>query len=121
AEKSLSAKERSRLRRRWRASWPSAVVLASLVGLVIVPLLTERKTRQLWHETANIADPARALTTEIQLALALESSSTQEFLQTGSARAASDHESARSRRHRAEERLSPLADELGPSVAQPTA
>ena len=119
AEKPLSAKERSRLRRRWRASWPSAIVLASLVGLVIVPLLTQRQTRRLWKETANIADPARALTTEIQLALALESSSTQEFLQTGSARAANDHETARTRRHRAEARLLPLAEELGPSVAQP--
>jgi PAS domain S-box-containing protein len=115
----LSAQERSRLGRRWQAAWPSAVVLASLIALVIVPLVTQRKTRGFWNEIATVADPARGLTTEIQLALALESSGTQEFLQTGSAVAADDHLNARTRRHRAEARLLPLAQRLGTTVTQP--
>jgi PAS domain S-box-containing protein len=116
----LSAQERSRLRRRWQAAWPSGVVLASLVCLVIIPLLIQSKTRRLWNEIANVADPARSVTTEIQLALALESSVTQEFLQTGSPRVADEGQSARMRRRRAEARLSSLAQRLGPSVALPT-
>jgi PAS domain S-box-containing protein len=95
------------------------VVLTALVCLVIVPLFIQRKTHRLWNEIANVADPARALTTEIELALALESSVTQEFLQTGNPRAAREGQSARARRHRAEDRLIPLARHLGPSVSQP--
>lgn len=68
----LSAQERSRLRQRWQAAWPSTVVLASSVCLVIIPLLMQSKTRRSWNEIANVADPAISLTTEIQLALALE-------------------------------------------------
>jgi PAS domain S-box-containing protein len=94
--------------------------MASLVCLVIVPLLIQRKTRRLWSEIADVADPARALTTEIQLALALEASATQEFLQTGHARAAQARQSSRTRRHRAERQLVPLARQLGPLVLLPT-
>ena len=115
----LSAQERSRLRRRRLTGVPSAVVLAALVCLLIVPLFIQSKTRRVWNEIANVVDPARALTTEIQLALALESSATQEYLQTGSVGAADEARIARARRHRAEGRLVPLAQRLGPSVTKP--
>ena len=115
----LTVEERSHLRRRWQATWPFAVVIGALVCLVVIPFITQRRTHGLWNELATVADPARALTTEIQLALALEYAGTQEYLQTANPNAARDHQTARARRHRAEARLLPLATRLGPSVAQP--
>jgi PAS domain S-box-containing protein len=112
----LSAEERSHLRGRWRAAWPATVVAASLLSLIIVPLIILGATRGEWNEMETVLNPARALTTEIQLSLALELSSTEEFLQTGRQRAADDHQSARARRHLAETQLIPLARRLGPSV-----
>jgi PAS domain S-box-containing protein len=117
----LSAEERAHLRGRWNAVWPSAIVAASLLSLVIVPLLIQRQTRDSWNEMTNVLNPARALATEIQLALALEASSTEEFLQTGRLDAAEVHQTARARRRRAEAQLVPLARQLGPSVEAPTA
>jgi hypothetical protein len=52
-------------------------VAVSLLSLVIVPLLIQRETRGSWNQMANVLNPARRLTTEIQLALALELSSTE--------------------------------------------
>jgi PAS domain S-box-containing protein len=95
-------------------------VAVSLLSLVIVPLLIQRETRGSWNQMANVLNPARRLTTEIQLALALELSSTEEFLQTGGRRAVEDHQSARARRQRAEAQLLPLARQLGPGVERST-
>ena len=116
----LSVHERSQLRRRWRAVWPFAVVVACLVCLVVAPFLTDRRTRVLWTELTTVADPARELTTEIELAFTLETGDTRSYLLAPDTNEASDHLRAREQRLRAEERLLPLAERLGPSVVQPT-
>lgn len=88
--------------------------------MVVAPVLTERRTRALWTELTTVADPARELTTEIQLAFTLETGDTRSYLLTADSSDANDHLRARAQRSRAEEQLLPLAERLGPAVLQPT-
>jgi PAS domain S-box-containing protein len=101
---------------RWRARLPLILVLISLLCLVLVPILVQRRTAELWTEVSDIADPARALVTEVQLALALEIASTRALLLTGDERYADDYKEARARRDLAFDRLLPLARDLGDRV-----
>ena len=98
--------------------WPFAVVVISLLCLVAAPFIMERRTRELWNDVVNVADPARALTTEIQLAFTLETGDTRSYILTAEPSDSSDHRRARARRYRAEAQLLPLARELGPAVLQ---
>jgi len=98
--------------------WPFAVVIASLLCLVAAPFIMDRRTRELWNEVVNVADPARALTNEIQLAFTLETEDTRSYIVTAEPSDSSDHQRARARRHRAEEQLLPLARELGAPVLE---
>lgn len=115
-EERLSAQERLR---QWQTVWPFTVVLGALLCLVVVPYLTERRTRARWNEIVSVGDPARALMTEIELALTLETGDARAYVLTGASDAASDHLRARARRLQAEARLVSLARRLGPSVLQP--
>lgn len=114
----LSAQERSRLDR-WKTAWPSAVVAASLLCLAIIPFSVQSRTRASWDELVNVADSARALATEIQLGLTLETGDARAYLLAADSRDASDHARARARRRRAEAQLLPLARHLGASVLDP--
>ena len=113
----LSSDERSELHRRWRPLIPLAGAIVSLVSLVLVLLLVERRTRDTLDVLANVVDPARAAVTDIELALALEMSASRGFLVSGEQRFAVNHLAARAARLQAEARLIPLTRQIGPNVA----
>jgi PAS domain S-box-containing protein len=95
-------------------------VVASLLCLAIIPFSVQSRTRASWNELVNVADSARALATEIQLGLTLETGDARAYLLAAESREASDHSRVRARRHRAEAELLPLARQLGASVLDPT-
>ncbi|MBX6363712.1 MAG: PAS domain S-box protein, partial [Gemmatimonadetes bacterium] len=99
---------------RRRTFIPLALVLVSLASLILVPFLVQRSVDELRREITHVAEPARALVTEIQLVLALEVAGARAFLLTGDSRYAVAHEAARVARTQAIARLLPLTRRLGP-------
>jgi PAS domain S-box-containing protein len=117
---SLTPRERSVLRSRWRPVFPLALAVLSLVSLVGVLLHVEHRTRELIDTFAKIIDPARIAVTEIELNLALETSSASAYLLTGDPRFATNHYVSRAGRAEAQAELAPLARQLGPSITRAT-
>ncbi|MGH7466705.1 MAG: sensor histidine kinase [Longimicrobiales bacterium] len=91
-------------------------VILTLTSLSIVPYLAMRRTELLRHQVETVSEPARTLTTRLQLALSVHLAATRGFLLTGEMehliRARTALEAARS----IVERLQPLAREISPSV-----
>jgi signal transduction histidine kinase len=92
-------------------------VLLTLTSLSIVPYLAMRRTELLRRQVETAIEPARTLTTRLQLALSMHVAAGRGFLLTGEmqhlVRARTALETARS----IVERLEPLAREIGPSVS----
>jgi signal transduction histidine kinase/cell division protein FtsB len=56
----------------WTTIVPVAFIIASLLSLVVLPLVFSNHTRQMRHEISSVAEPARRAANEIQMALAAE-------------------------------------------------
>src|SRR5262245_8239760 len=93
-------------------------VLLTLTSLSIVPYLAMRRTELLRRQVETAIEPARTMTTRLQLALSIHVAAGRGFLLTGEmqhlVRARTALESARS----IVEQLEPLAREIGPTVVQ---
>ena len=100
----------------WRTRLPLGIVALSLLAVALVPVMIGRRIEGYRATIANVVDPARALVTEIQLALALETAGIRGFLLTGDDEFAIRYRNARATRARAHERLLALAERLGPEV-----
>jgi PAS domain S-box-containing protein len=96
---------------------PVALVLVSLLSLALLPVVSMRRTADLRTRISTVAEPSRALVTQIQNAIALESASARAFLLTGDRESIADHARASESLDRALQRLVPLARELGPDVS----
>ena len=105
----------------WRTRLPLGLVLGSLVAIALVPVLVGRSIERSRSTILNVAEPARGLVTEIQLALALETGGVRGFLLTGDGEFAARYRNARTSRRQAHERLRTLADQLGAEVVEATA
>src|SRR6185312_9993190 len=79
----LTSAERSALQVRWRSLVPLAVALVALLSLLLVQTRIEQRTRVLFDNLSDVADPARSSATALELALALEVAGTRGFLLTG--------------------------------------
>ena len=112
----LTSAERSALHLRWRPLVPLGLALLALLSLLVVDLWIERRMGVLFDEQSNVAEPASALLTDIELALALEVAGARGFVLTGDTAFAASHREAQARRHAAEAQLFPLARRLGPRV-----
>ena len=93
------------------------VVIVLLIALAVVPLLVQVRIRELRARIVDVADPARALVTELQLRLSLEAVGARGFMLTGQESYAAVYREARRDRASAYVRLLPLADRLGESIA----
>ncbi len=102
---------------RWSARLPLILVLVSLVLLAAVPFAFQQRILKLQGEILELAAPARSLVTQIQAALALETSGTRGFLLTREQQYVATHMRAREARLRAFSELAPLAGRLGTPIA----
>ena len=109
------AEERRPLLSRARALLPFGLVLV-LLSLVVLQLVTTHRTESLRARISTLAEPARALVTEIQNSLALDIASTRAFLLTGDAAFAATRARAKGARDDALARLLPLGEELGADI-----
>lgn len=106
------------MRRRWRPVIPLAIAIFSLTSLLLVLLRVERRTYAALADLTDVADPARAAVTAVELTLSLENSGARAYLLSGDPRFISNHSALRSARERAQRTLMPLADQLGDGIAR---
>jgi signal transduction histidine kinase len=97
---------------RWKMFAPVAFVVTTLVALLVVPALFQRHVDELRNEIDTLVEPARALTREIQLALAFEVSALRGFLLTREDSFLERHRHAVDLEDRASTRLQSLAKRL---------
>jgi len=105
--------------RPWKSEVPLIFVLLSLVSLIVVPVLVQRRTTAVREEFIRDLNPARAKLIEIQRQLALEAEGTLGYLFTGETRFAQAREQARALRMQEYTELLALARVLGPAVYEP--
>ncbi|MFL5579065.1 MAG: sensor histidine kinase [Gemmatimonadaceae bacterium] len=117
-ENPLSPVERRRLRRGRNARLPVALVLGSLLAVVLLPIMTDRRTDRLRDELNEAVGPARAHVAEIQTTLALEAAARRGYLLTGDRQLARSVGESRERRRAAERELAALAERLDGKVAR---
>ena len=91
-------------------------VLLTLVALVVVPVVGQRRVDAL-REEAERGEPARTLVTQIQFNLVRELASLNELLLTGDSAYSRRYEEARDAERALFAALEPLAEQLGPEVA----
>ncbi len=92
------------------------LLLVSLLVLAVLPVVVERAASARLREISEVEDPARALATQLQLALTQEVAGVRAFLLTGDERYDAAHRAARATRARAIARLQPLVPRLGPAI-----
>jgi signal transduction histidine kinase len=92
--------------------------ILSLVALTIIPAIIQAHARRLRSQITDVADPARVLVTEAQFALAREMGALQGYLITGDERYLDAFERLRQEETLTLRQLAPLAQRLGPEVAQ---
>ena len=90
-------------------------VLLTLVALVVVPVLGQRRVDALRAE-AEMSEPARTIVTQLQFSLAREMASLNELLLSGDSAYASRFDEHREAERALFEQLEPLAHSLGPDV-----
>lgn len=100
----------------WTSRLPLVLVLLSLGALALIPILVQRTVAGLRSEITDIGNPARALVTEIQLLLALETTGTRAYLLSGDERYLAGSRGERARRVRSQEALLELTRRYGPQV-----
>lgn len=100
----------------WATTLPMAFVVLSLIALVLVPIFVGRRTRALWVEIANVAEPADFLVDRIQFALAREIAGVRGFLLTGEPGFLDLYAQAASEEAAAYQPLDEMAGRLGPDV-----
>ena len=101
---------------RARGLLPFSLVLVSLLSLAVLHVLTNHRTERLRNRISTVTEPARALVTEIQSALALETAATRAYLLTGDVQSAVTRARAKEARGDALSRLVPFADQMGADV-----
>lgn len=100
----------------WRAWMPLALIVFVLMSMVLLPWLVDRRTESLRAEIRGVAEPARALVSEAQFALAREMAAVRGYLLTRDARFLDRFRRALDAEARAYRGLEPLAQTLGPDV-----
>jgi CHASE3 domain sensor protein len=96
------------------------LVIVLLIALAVVPAFLQLRIRALRSGIVDVAEPARALVTELQQQLMLEAAGARAYLLTGDASYAETYRDARNARAAAFERLLALVPDLPPSVAEDT-
>lgn len=91
-------------------------VVASLVALLLVPLLLERRIDELRGEIADVAQPARLLTVQVEVTAAWEAAALRGYLVSGDRRFLDMYLRARKDEQLVFARLHPLIQRLGGAV-----
>ena len=105
---------------RTRALLPFSLVLLSLLSLAGLHLIANRKTGSLRNRISRVTEPSRALVTEIQSAIALETAAARGYLLASDVQSAAIRANAKQARTVALSRLLPFARQMGPEVTQRT-
>jgi PAS domain S-box-containing protein len=105
---------------RTRALLPFSLVLLSLLSLAGLHLIANRKTGALRNRISRVTEPSRALVTEIQSAIALETAAARGYLLARDFQSAAIRANAKQARTVALSRLLPFARQMGPEVTQRT-
>jgi signal transduction histidine kinase len=100
----------------WSGTLPSLFVIAALIALLLVPMAVQSRVDALRSEVEQLAEPARAMLSEVQYLLSRQSSSLQIYLASG----AVEHLDSYRRFSESETEIFPelrgLAAELDPEV-----
>lgn len=95
---------------------PLMLVLLSLLGLVVVPTMTQRRVESLRTKNVDVTAPAQRLIGRIQSEMAMELVATRAYLPTGDPRFAADYLNARAHKNAALSQLLSLSSELDADV-----
>jgi PAS domain S-box-containing protein len=99
---------------------PFGLVLLSLLSLAGLHLIANRKAGSLRNRISRVTEPSRALVTEIQSAIALETAAARGYLLARDVQSAAIRANAKQARTVALSRLLPFARQMGPEVTQRT-
>jgi len=105
---------------RFRTQLPLVLVIVSLVSLVIMPALIQRRISHYERDISEIAEPASDLVSAIQIAISHETAGTRGFLLTGDTTFGQAHRRARALRRHLYDELVPLARAIGPDAYELT-
>jgi signal transduction histidine kinase len=94
-----------------------AVIILSLLALVLVPLRVQRQTWMLREEIARNVEPAQALTTDVQYALAREMSLLRGFLVTGNGAFLDHYQQIKAWEEKSAGQLAPLVGYVSPEAS----
>jgi len=105
---------------RSRTQLPLVLVIVSLVSLVIMPALIQRRISYYERDISEIAEPASDLVSAIQIAISHETAGTRGYLLTGDTIFRQAHRRARALRRHLYDELVPLARAVGPDAFELT-
>jgi signal transduction histidine kinase len=94
----------------------SVLVVVLLASLALVPIIIQIRIRELRTELRTVADPARALVTELQMRLAMEAVGARGYMLTGQQSYVTIYREQRRTRWEAYASLLPLAEQLGVTI-----
>ena len=103
---------------RTRALLPFSLVLLSLLSLASLHLLANHKTASLRNRISTVTEPSRALVTEIQSAMALETAAARGYVLAGDVQSAAIRANAKQARAGALSRLVAYTSQMGPEVGR---
>lgn len=101
----------------WRARLPVALVVLTLIALLAVPVMVSRRGAVIREEVTEVADPARLLVDQLELATAREAAAIRGYLIDGHRAQLEQYLAARAQETRALAALRPLVDRLDPAAA----
>jgi signal transduction histidine kinase len=98
----------------------SVLVVVLLASLALVPIIIQIRIRELRTELRAVADPARALVTELQMRLAMEAVGARGYMLTGQQSYVTIYREQRRARWAAYASLLPLVEQLGAPIEAET-
>jgi signal transduction histidine kinase len=101
-----------------RSRLPLGFILVSLVLLAVLPALSNRFVQATRQEVRNLIEPARKLTTDVHMGLALSSAALRDFLNTKDTLFLYRYETEVAQERAAYDSLAPLVVRLEPEVQQ---
>lgn len=105
-------------RSRWTSTVPIAFLVLTLVGMLVVPLLTHRKANALLSDVADVVDPTRVVLGDVRQALARELANVRAYAITGDELYIERYQQLLATERRWLGELRELAGRLGPAATE---
>jgi len=101
----------------WRAWFPIALVIFTLVALLAVPIVVSRRAAAIRQEATEVSEPARLLVNQLEVSLARQAASIRGYIIDAQPRHLEQYRDARAQEARAIEALRPLVQQMGPAAS----